>query len=54
MWRQFAIASVPTILPLFAAPQTIRGIDFKNALYEWHGLDRKVPSKWQWLTEAYG
>jgi hypothetical protein len=52
MWRQFAIASVTTILPLFAAPQTIRGIDFKNALYEWDGLDRKVPSKWQWLTEA--
>ena len=34
-----------------AAPQSIRGIDFKNASYAWDERDRGVPSEWQWLTE---
>src|SRR6266568_2438408 len=43
--------AITTVLPLFAAPQSIRGIDFKNASYAWDELDRGVPSSWQWLAE---
>src|SRR5260370_29284914 len=45
MWLQIAIATLTTVVPLFAAPQSIRGIDFKNASYAWDERDPGVPSK---------
>ena len=50
-WHRIAIATVITALPLVAAPQSIREIDFKNASYAWDDLDRGVPSNWHWLAQ---
>src|SRR5258705_3791577 len=52
MWRLIAIAAVSIVLPLFAAPQAIRKIDFKNATYACDEANRGVPSKWQCLSDS--